>query len=155
MAKGRVSPPAFLSSRVEPCVSRYVIQPNGLRMASSEICETLGEWSPRPTPSANRIVLDRPPEPARLFPRRTDLSCQSRSSSRPRVKCEFSHRRREAASTSQAAATSATAARSKASSPSRASTRIVSPSPKRPSRSAAASGFSTSRWSARFSGRAP
>ena len=56
----------------------------------------------------------------------------------------------------QAIAGSATAAaRSKTSSLSRASIRIVSPSPNSPSRSAIASGFSTRRWSARLSGRAP
>jgi hypothetical protein len=44
---------------------------------------------------------------------------------------------------------------SKTSSPSRASTRTVSPSAKSPSSSRSASGFSTRRWSARFSGRAP
>ena len=49
----------------------------------------------------------------------------------------------------------ATLARSNASSPSRASTRTVSPSANRPSSSSSASGFSSSRWIARFSGRAP
>jgi hypothetical protein len=44
---------------------------------------------------------------------------------------------------------------SKTSSPSRASTTTVSPSPMPPSRSRIASGFSTRRWRARLSGRAP
>ena len=46
-------------------------------------------------------------------------------------------------------------ARSKTSSPSLASTRTVSPSPNSPSSSRSASGFSTRRWIARLSGRAP
>ena len=54
-----------------------------------------------------------------------------------------------------AAAGSATPALVKTSSPSPASTRTVSPSANSPSSSRSASGFSTSRWIARFSGRAP
>ena len=50
---------------------------------------------------------------------------------------------------------SAAAAFVKTRSPFWASTRIVSPSPKSPSSSRSASGFSSSRWIARFSGRAP
>ena len=53
------------------------------------------------------------------------------------------------------AAGSPTPARSNTSSPSRASTRTVSPSENRPSSSSRASGFSSSRWIARLSGRAP
>jgi hypothetical protein len=54
-----------------------------------------------------------------------------------------------------AAADSAGTAFSNTSSPSRASTPIASPSPKPPSSSAFASGFSTRRWRARLSGLAP
>jgi hypothetical protein len=56
---------------------------------------------------------------------------------------------------SYAAAGSAALAFSKTSPPSRASTSTVSPSAKSPSRSRSASGFSTRRWIARLSGRAP
>jgi hypothetical protein len=62
---------------------------------------------------------------------------------------------RKMAGSDYAAADAAASARSKASSPSRASTRTVSPSANRPSSSSSASGFSTSRWIARFKGRAP
>jgi hypothetical protein len=54
-----------------------------------------------------------------------------------------------------ATAGSAARAFSNTSSPSRATTRTVSPSPNSPSSNRSASGFSTSRWIARFSGRAP
>ncbi len=54
-----------------------------------------------------------------------------------------------------AVAVAGAAAFSKTSSPSRTSTRTVSPSANSPSRSLSASGFSTRRWRARLSGRAP
>jgi hypothetical protein len=53
------------------------------------------------------------------------------------------------------AAAAMCAAFSNTSSPSCVSTSTVSPSPNSPSSSRRASGFSTSRWSARFNGRAP
>ena len=62
---------------------------------------------------------------------------------------------RKMAVSDYAVAGAAASARSNTSSPSAASTRTVSPSANRPSSSSSASGFSTSRWIARFSGRAP
>ena len=62
---------------------------------------------------------------------------------------------REAGETAQAGAGAAMPTLSKTSSASRPSSRTVSPSPKSPSSSRRASGFSTRRWIARFRGRAP
>lgn len=63
--------------------------------------------------------------------------------------------RRKVAVSDYVVAGAAASARANRSSPSSAEARTVSPSPNRPSSRASASGFSSRRWIARFSGRAP
>ena len=92
----------------------------------------------------------RAPAAQRRARRRSSSSSTAR---RPFRRAPTSSRTRSPEQPQAAAATRP--ARSKTSSPSSASTRIVSPSSNSPSSSRSASGFSTMRWIARFSGRAP
>jgi hypothetical protein len=83
-------------------------------------------------------------------------TCCSSSSAHPRSRAApTTSRRSTAKGYAIAASASSRTTRSKVRSPFSASTRIVSPSWKPPSSSASESGFSTRRWSARLSGRAP